>query len=921
MNLKIFLVCLVSSCWLSLNAQLSIALAQCEKKVNPIGVPPKSISFGWQMTSKEKNQIQTAYQVVVASSREALLAGEYDIWNSGVVKDSASLFIRYRGKEILPAKKYHWKVRVWDKNNRVSAWSAENHFTTALKDPEDWKGARWIGYEELPDSMRVAPGAENPAAVGNKLKQRAVVPYFRKGFSIPRKIKHAIIFISGLGHYELTINGKKAADNFLTPGWSYYDKKSFYNVYDVTACLTLGSNVIGVLVGNGFYYINRERYVKMVAGFGLPKMICRMQIEYTDGTFENIVSDESWKTSQSPITYTSIYGGEDYDAQLEQPGWNRPGFADAYWKQAILVKAPAENLAPEQDYPVKIMDLFTVKKILKPTSGNYIYDFGQNLSGIIEIRVRGKKGQTVRLTPAELLNRQQLPNQGASGGPYYFTYTLKGDGVETWRPAFTYYGFRYVVVEGAMPDSLAQDDHPKLISLVSLHNRNSASGTGSFESSSILFNRINELIRWAIKSNMQSVITDCPHREKLSWLEQDHLMGNSIHYNYDIYHLYRKLVQDMIEAQLPNGLVPDIAPELVVFGGGFRDSPEWGSACAIVPWLLYTLYGDIGIIEQAYPMIKRYVAYLGSKSTDKIVSHGLGDWYDYGPRPPGVAQLTPRALTATAVYYYDVLLMQKMARLLEKKNDEEVYRNLGTEIRAGFNKKFFDPVKKLYATGSQTAMAMPLCLGLVEEQHRNQVLQNLVDSIYAGNKALTAGDVGFHYLVQALDEGGASQLLFDMINRDDVAGYGYQLKKGATALTESWAALEEVSNNHLMLGHIMEWFYTGLAGIGQEKSSIAFNHIKIRPQPVGNISSVKAQFHSPYGLIEADWKKENTSFFLKVTIPVNSTATIYLPASTSQIIKESGVVISKKRDIRVVGKSTETTMLRVGSGEYIFTIQ
>jgi len=365
---------------------------------------------------------------------------------------------------------------------------------------------------------------------------------------------------------------------------------------------------------------------------------------------------------------------------------------------------------------------------------------------------------------------------------------------------------------------------------------------------------------WAIKSNMHSVITDCPHREKLGWLEEDYLMGTSIHYNYDIYSLYRQLVFDLMDAQYPQGFIPDIAPEYIVFADGFLDSPEWGSAGVILPWLLYTWYGDDDILQKAYPMAKKYMDCLESKSADHILSHGLGDWYDYGPRQPGEVQLTPKALTATAIYYYDAALVSKMARLLGYADDAKKYALESARIKEAFNKKFFNKATKVYATGSQTAMAMPLCTGLVDDSDKKAVLQNLVDSITANNKALTAGDIGFHFLVKALDEGGASQLIYEMNNREDVPGYGYQLKKGATALTESWSALANVSNNHLMLGHIMEWFCSGLAGISQEDNSIAFKHIKIRPQPVGDITSAKGSFNSPYGKITTAWKK-NSEFF------------------------------------------------------------
>ncbi|HYH57247.1 MAG TPA: family 78 glycoside hydrolase catalytic domain, partial [Anseongella sp.] len=403
---------------------------------------------------------------------------------------------------------------------------------------------------------------------------------------------------------------------------------------------------------------------------------------------------------------------------------------------------------------------------------------GQNASGIVRLRVKGARGDTIRITPAELLDEAGLPTQRASGGPYYYEYVLKGNGVEEWTPRFTYYGFRYALVEGALPASrepgspregretaASVQGSPELLSLQLLHTRNGAPAAGTFACSSPLFNQIYELINWAIRSNLASVTTDCPHREKLGWLEQTHLVGGSIKYNYDILHLYGKIVDDMMEAQLPNGLVPDIAPEYVPFEGGFRDSPEWGSASVIIPWYLYQWYGDKEVLKKAYGMMQDYLAYLGTRAEGHILSHGLGDWFDLGPKPPGPSQLTPLPLTATAIYYYDSDIMSRIAGILGYVEDAAMYRKLAAGIKTAFNREFFEPSTGVYATGSQTSFAMPLFTGLVEEQHRARVFRNLVDSIQANDKALTAGDIGFRYLVRVLEEGGAAQLLYEMNNR------------------------------------------------------------------------------------------------------------------------------------------------------------
>jgi hypothetical protein len=898
----------------------------CEYRINPLGIDIQVPTFGWQILAEKKGFIQGAYHIQVAADSLQLVKNIAGEWNSGKLFSAESQLIRYKGKALQSGKKYFWRVRIWEKNGLASSWSAINSFTTGLLNERDWSGAKWIGYEELHDTMIVTPGVHltDTKKLGEKLKQRSVVPLFRKSFSVNKKITSAIAFVSGLGHYEMYCNGEKTGNSFLAPGWTWYDKRWLYNVYDITAQLHQGENAIGLIVGNGFYNINRERYFKLVLAFGLPKMICKIQISYDDGSAETIISDESWKTAASPISFSSIFGGEDYDAQTEQPGWASPAFNDRNWKKALAVKAPKGKGESEMTWPVTVNEEFKPKTIAQPAPGIYVYDFGQNASGVVKLKVKGKKGQTVKLVPAELINDKNLANQNATGKPYYFSYTLKGDGVETWSPRFTYYGFRYVQVEGALPDTAADKaDLPRIVDLASLHTSSSAPESGSFECNNELFNRINQLIRWAIKSNMQSVITDCPHREKLSWLEQDHLMGSSIQYNFSMYHLYRKLVYDMMDAQTPEGLVPDIAPEFVFFddkGFGFRDSPEWGSAAVIVPWLIYQWYGDKEIIRTAYPMMKKYVAYLQSRAENHILSYGLGDWYDLGSKRPGVAQLTPNGLTATAIYYYDIMLLNRMAGLLNDPKESAKLSVLAADVKKAFNDKFFNPATRVYATGSQTSMAMPLMLGLVNEKDKKAVFKNLIDSITANGKALTAGDIGYHYLVQALHTGGASQLLYDMNYRDDVPGYGFQLKKDATALTESWAALKEVSNNHLMLGHIMQWFYTGLAGIDQSPNSIGFKEIVIKPEVVGDINYVKASYETFYGSITSEWKKEGNDFSLKLQIPANSTALIYLPASTLAGIYVNEVYLTESKDVKLLPYENGRLVLRVGSGKYEFKV-
>lgn len=916
---SLILTFLVSILSLAVQGNAPLSVKNPKSSVNEhTSLPGKVIPlFSWQMLSGQRNQSQAACQILVSEGQDQLKASKGLVWDSGKLNSTQSVLVSYNGPELKAAHTYYWKVKVWNQDNQGSSWSEMASFHTGLLSNSDWGEAKWIGYRDLLPELRVVPGIHgNGDELGTLGLLRPVVPLLRKEFEASGDIESATLSISGLGQYEVFINGNKVGNSFLAPGWTNYDRSVLYNSYNVTSMLSKGKNVLGAIVGNGFYNINRERYRKIVIAYGEPKLIAHLRIKYKNGSVKIIVTDNEWKTSPSPITFTSIYGGEDYDALQEQAGWDKANFDDQSWKKAVLVTPPTGKLTEEKDFPLEIKEMFGVKTIKKLDDGAYLYDFAQNASGIIELKVQGRKGQKIRLTPSELITKDSQPNQSASGAPYYFSYILKGEGVETWRPRFTYYGFRYVKVEGASPEK--ENEMAHIVELKLLHNRNSTPSAGTFSCSNDLFNRTFELISWGIKSNLQSVLTDCPHREKLGWLEQTFLMGSSVHFNFDIYQLYRKQVNDMMEAQLENGLVPDIAPEYVAFDGGFRDSPEWGSASVILPWLIYKWYGDASLMEKAWPMMVKYVEYLKVKSDHHILSHGLGDWFDYGPRQPGEAQLTPKSLTATSIYFYDVKLLSEMASVLKKPEDQKRFAIWAGEIKSAFNAKFFHSETGVISTGSQTAMAMPWCVGLVDAPYKAKVLQNLEDSIRAQGKPLTAGDVGFRYLVEALTNGGKSQLLYEMNARDDVPGYGFQLKKGATALTESWPALENVSNNHLMLGHLMDWFYAGLGGISQSEKSVGYKEIVIKPEMVGDLTWAKANYQSPYGEIRSEWTKKGKAITMSITVPANTTALVYIPTSDGSVIKEGGKDISKVKNIKVIVEENGRKACRVGSGEYSF---
>lgn len=725
---------------------------------------------------------------------------------------------------------------------------------------------QWIALEQA-DTV-IVPGHHGGAGLPEGIG-RYKMPQFRREFNVSKKVKSATARVCGLGHFELSINGAKAGDHFLDPGWTDYAKEALYVDFDVTDMIRQGGNTIDVMLGNGFYNIPNERYIKLAGSYGQPKLWMSLDIEYAGGRHQKIVTDcENWQVCESPVTFSSIYGGESYDARKEaSPEWTFP------------VEAPIDiTLKPQDGTEITVRCEVPEKCHFKNAAGDWIYDLGQNFSGIVRLGVKGESGREVQMWPAELIENNDV-EQYHSGYPYHWDYTLKGcGGDEYWQPRFSFYGFRFVKVIGAVP--LGEDNPdglPEVCELTGLHTCVNAPEAGSFECGEDLFNKIHNLIDWAIRSNSQSVLTDCPHREKLGWLEEAHLMQNSIQYRYDMHKMYRKVIDDMETAQWENGCIPTIAPMYVLFEGGFEDTPEWGSAFIICPWQAYKWYGDISLIKDHYPAMKRFIDYLSSRADNNIVAYGLGDWYDIGPGPVGVSQLTSNGLTATAIYYYDVVLMSKMAGILGINEDVELYSNLAEAIRKSFNEKFYNEEAGFYDRNSQTANAMPLYVGLVEEQHRGKVLQSLVDGIAAGNYALTAGDVGYRFVVQTLQDAGRGDVLYKMNCRSDVPGYGWQLAHGATSLTESWQAFTAVSNNHMMLGHLMEWLYGGLCGITQEPESVAWKNILIKPQVLPEVGHARATLKVGNGMIGSSWKIDGGTLTVDVEIPKGSEARVFVP--------------------------------------------
>ena len=726
-------------------------------------------------------------------------------------------------------------------------------------------GAQWIGaitrqQAHIPEGRHyqgaVLKESKSLWAKADTLSCRSII--LRRSFKPWKTIKKAELRICGLGFYELTINNKKVGDAEFAPLWSDYDKSIFYNLYDVTSYLQLGDNEIRVLLGNGFYNEQGGRYHKLRISFGPPTLKFFLYVIYEDGMRERLLSDENWEWTPSPIVFNSIYGGEDYDARIEPTDW----------KPVVIQEAPKGLLRKQIAKPVKIMEQFPVKKTLRKDS-LMVLDMGQNLAGYPEITVSGKPGQYLKITPAETLTPEGLCNQKQTGRPHYYTYILKGEGKETWHPRFSYYSYRYLQIEG---------DIKVLKDIKSCFIYNSAQRIGEFECSNPLINDTHKLIDRAIRSNWQAVWTDCPAREKLGWLEQDWLNGEALVYNYDAQSMIEQTMQNIVDAQHEDGSMPEIAPEYTQFTGSwarpFQESPEWGGAIIALPMLYWQHYGDLSLAREYYEPMKRYINYLASQDSAYILKMGLGDWYDYGPGRAGFSQNTPMPLVSTAHYYQWMCYMYVLAKQLGKRDEAYAFNQRAENIRQAFNREFYDAKRKTYGTGSQCSLALPLYLKLVPEKDYQAVLANLVKDIHAHGDRLTTGDVGNRYLFYTLVKNGHRELLYKMLNHYDVPGYGYQIKKGQTTLTEQWNPDHGASMNHFMMAHIENLLIPDLLGI-QRNGDL----IEIAPHPVGDLTWCKGSTMSAQGKVSVSWKIKKDKFIMDIDIPEGGFADVYMPYS------------------------------------------
>jgi hypothetical protein len=766
---------------------------------------------------------------------------------------------------------------------------------------------------------------------------QTALPIFRRQFTVNPGLQRAVIFICGLGQYELSANGAKVGNAVLAPGWSAYNKTCLYDSLDLTSYLTSGNNALGVVLGNGMYNVPATaNYSKFTGSYGPPKVIAQIYLFYTNGTSQVISSDSQWLTTPGPITYSHVYGGEYYDARLLPAGWSQAGLTNiSGWSAASVTTGPGGVLRGQSHAapPIVVTQTLTPVQTKTFSSSYFVYDLGQNAAILASLTAHGPAGSIIAIEPAELTNSDgSIDRNSVGGGTAYWQYTLAGTGEESWASRFFYQGCRYVQV--TLTPAAGSSQLPVLDSLSGLVIQSSVTSAGSFACSNDIFNRTRNITRWAQRNNLISILTDCPTRERLGWLEQYNLHGPSLHYEFDCGPLFAKTLQDMTDSQLSSGLVPSIAPEVTVFSGGYRDSPEWGSSSIIVPWQHYLYTGDDTLLRRYYSTMTNYFAYLQKQSANNFLNYpnGLGDWYDIGPNPPGFSQDTPISLTADAYYCQDAQILAQAAAELGFTSDANRFSLLATNIGNAFNTTYYSAANGYYATGSQTAQALPLYLGIVNPSNQSKVLSTLIANV--NSVGLTSGEIGHRYLLRALTDNGRPDVVYTLHSGTNGPGYGDILSKGATALTEAWDANSSDSQDHFMLGHITEWFYHDLAGIQLDPTAPGFQHIIIKPAFISGISSANASYNSVRGTIASSWSVTNNQSTLNVTIPVGATAAVYLPIlaniNGALTVKESGTTIWQNNATsssatgvtfnQVQGTGAQTVQIwNVGSGSYQFT--
>ncbi len=903
--MKYIIVCLIGLISNIIVAQPTLKKITIENLTNPIGLDIAVPRFSWQLESTLRGTMQSAYEIHVSDKASSLSKGTS--WNSGKVSSDQSLYITYAGVPLVSAKKYFWQVRVWDNQGKASAWSVVQSFQMGLLTVADWK-AKWITIGQQEDTIN------RPS------------PLFRKTFSSSKKISSATAFITSQGLYEASINGKRISDSYLTPGWTSYNKRLQYQVYDVTTLLTTGNNAIGVMLGSGWYRGvigfsgQRNFYGKELA------LLFQLQLTYDDGSTEIIKSDDTWKSSTGSIVRSEIYDGETIDARLEKSNWNTTNFNDTEWTSA-KVKEQTVNLIATYNEPVRKHEIFKALKLITTPKGEKVLDFGQNLVGWVQVKVKGKAGDKITIYHAEVLDKSgNFYTENLRPAKQKNEYILKGLDEEFFEPHFTFQGFRYIKIESSINDL-----KPENFTAVALYS--DMKPTGSFTSSNTLVNQLQHNIQWGQKGNFLDVPTDCPQRdERLGWTGDAQAFARTATFNFDVHNFFTKWLKDVALDQV-DGSVPFVVPNVLkpwaplsIAGG----SAGWADAATIIPWDMYMAYGDKRILEEQYESMKAWVGFMERNSTNDLWNKGFhfGDWLFYRPFDDndGRAAVTDKYLIAQTFFAHSTQLVINTANVLGKKEDANKYSELLKKVKDAFVKEYMTANGRLVSS-TQTAYVLALNFDMLPESLRAQAAEKLAENVKSYSNHLTTGFLGTPYLCHVLTRFGYSDVAYKLLLQETYPSWLYPVKMGATTIWERWDGIKPDSTfqtpgmnsfNHYAYGAIGDWMYRIAAGLDTEEDGVGYKHIKIKPHVGGNFKGVSAELDSPYGKIKSQWKLVDDKLNLSIEIPANTRASIFIPTTSVDTILESGKPISSNKEIKIIGKEGNYLHLEIGSGSYNF---
>ena len=909
----------VSGCAESVRSDICVKGLRCEYLVNPAGIDVTGPRLSWVLDSSQRGQRQTAYQICVAGSKDGLSQSKGDLWSTGKVGSDQSAQVVYKGKPLMSRAQCWWKVRVWDGKGRPGEWSEPECWTMGLLEESDWS-AKWIGLDR-------PIGQDDPNTEFRRLSARML----RKEFHLDKKINKATAYVCGLGLFEMYLNGQKIGDAVLSPALTQYLKRSFYMTFDVTEQLNQGRNAVGVILGNGRYFAPRVKVPFKTQTFGFPKLLVQIEVEYADGTSARIVSDQTWRvTADGPVTENNEYDGEKYDARREMTGWAKAGFDDSAWMDVELVKRPSEKISAQMIEPIRVTQTIQPVKVTQPKAGLYVFDMGQNIVGWVRLKVKGQKGTAVKLRFAEVLKDDgTLYLDNIRSAKVTDIYTLKGEGDEVWEPRFTYHGFRYVEMTGLPGEPDTGTIEGRVV-------HDDLEQTGTFECSNEMINRIYKNAVWGIRGNYRSLPTDCPQRdERQGWLGDRATGSRGESYIFDIVKLYGKWIQDIQDAQLDNGSIPDVCPSYWPMyrelGKGYGDNATWSGSYIILVGMLYDQFGDTEVIRNHYLTMKKWLERMSQRYLkDGILTRDIyGDWCVPPEKPKLIHSVDPNRQTngaylGTTFFYYETRLMERYARLLGEKGDAKRFAEQAETLKKAFNKKFFNEKSVTYSNDSATANVLALAFDLAPAKYRKQIFGNLVAKIegrHAGH--IPCGLVGMQFLMRTLTENGRADIAYRFATEKTYPSWGYMVEKGATTIWELWngdtADPAMNSLNHVMLlGDFNIWLYENLAGLKPDAERPGFRHIIMKPTIVGDLKFVKASHKSIYGVVKSEWQVRNGRFEWAVLVPANTTATVYIPTSEPKTVTEGGVAISKAQGVKFLRSEDGRVVFEIGSGQYKF---